>query len=409
MLEQTQPKYEGPQGDPEADLANMGAALAAPLRRLGANIEAKTAEQAERGAEKWEAIKGRLQELIDDVRFVNWFKDVKPAFTPATGQRPPHLRLAFSSCFLRDHVEANCGDMIRGIWQHMERGGTLELAIQPAEDRAALPAKVGTPAKPGKILPFPVFPTEARPVVNEIARSGLFAAIQGKDRQLVKDALVVASGDSQMFFTGEQFNQDDLDVLMQLAAYASGRPAGEYIPVTGHSLLKALGRDTGGTQHKQLDSEIKRLTAGLVEIKNARYTYLGHLIDDAVKDEKTKAWVYRLNEKLRQLYEGHNYTLIDWEQRKKLKGKDLARWLQAFYATHAEPYPMKVETLWRLSGSKNASLRGFRRDLKKALTVVQDEGHIKAWRIDERDLVQVDRGNAISASQQRRLEAPQPR
>jgi len=408
MLEQTQPKYEGPQGENETALASIGGRLAATMRHLGASIEAKTAEQAGLGAEKWEAVSARLRGHIGEVDFGRWFKDVKPTFTPATGQRAPHLRLAVPTGFMRRQIDERYSSLIYTFWRLMEPSGTLELAVQPAADPAS-PAKAKPPAKPGIILPFPVFPTETRPVVNEIARSALFAAIQGKDRQLVKDVLVAASGDTRILLTGEQLNQDDLDVLMQLAAYASGRPAGEYIPLPVHSLLKDLGRGTSGKEHKQADAEIKRLRKTAIEIQTPEYTYIGNLIKDAVKHEKSGAWIYKLDEKLHLLYEGRNYTLIDWEKRKKLKGKDLARWLQAFYATHAEPYPMKVETLWRLCGSKNANLRDFRRSLKKALAVLQAEGHIKAWRIDERDLVQVDRGNAISASQQRRLEAPQPR
>lgn len=270
--------------------------------------------------------------------------------------------------------------------------------------------KAEAPAPKGDIITnFPIIPASARAVVNEIASSALFAAIQGKDRKLVKDMPVAATGETQMFFTGELLNQDDHDVFMQLVYLASAEPLGAYVPVSGHSLLKALGRGTSGKEHQQLDAEIERLKNAGVKIKVNRYTYIGSLIHDAIKNEVSGHWIYRLNENLLSLYGASGYTLIDWEQRKRLKGKDLARWLQLEIARHALPFPIKVETLRGLCGSQAKELRGFRQSLKQALAVLQAEGHIAAWHIDENDLVHVDRGAALTASQRRSLALPKPR
>lgn len=253
---------------------------------------------------------------------------------------------------------------------------------------------------------FPIFPTAVRAVVNEIASSALFAAIQGKARTNLNDEPIAATGETRMFFSGEQLNQDDHDVFMLLVSIASTKPAGEYVTVSAHSLLKALGRGTSGKEHKQLDGEIKRMTKATVEIKGNRYTYIGHLIHDAVKHEVSGHWVYRLNENLVPLYGASCYTLIDWEKRKRLKGKDIARWLQLEIARHAVPFPIKVETLRQRCGSKAKELFHFRAALKKALDELQSEGHIAAWRIDENDLVHVDRGAALTAAQRRSLAPP---
>jgi hypothetical protein len=382
-------------------LANLPTATAAHLRHLRASMEAKAAG----GAEKWEAISTGLRDLIGEGNFARWFKDVKPALTTS---ETPHLRLAFPNAFIRDWIEANYSAPIRALWERLEPAGTLELAIQPAADPADV-TRQALPARADKIIPFPAFPTETRPIVNLLVRSALFAAIQGKDRRWLQDEIIFSSGNTIISFTGEQLNQDDHDVLMQLAVYAGGRPAGEYIPLPVHSLLKDLGRGTSGKEHKQAEAEIKRLKRGNLEVKAGRYTYYGNLIDDAIKDDETGAWAYRLNENLRPLYEGYNYTLIDWERRKALKGKELARWLQLYLATHAEPFPVSVEFIRQSSGSKNTSLRDFRRKLKMALTDLQATVHIKGWRIDERDRVHVDRGDAITDSQRRYLDPPKAR
>ncbi len=254
-----------------------------------------------------------------------------------------------------------------------------------------------------KLLRLPVIPQETRPAVNVICNSALFAAVQGKDRQILNDAHLDTQDGVEIIFSGEQFNQDDHDVLMQLVYLASQHELGEPITVSAHALLKALGRGTSGKEHDQLKAEIKRLVKGTIQLKTKRFDYIGHLIDDAQQDKETKFWMYRANATLQKFYDVNNYTLIDWESRKALKGKDLARWLHLQLASHAHPFPMKVETIRRLSGSRTKALRHFREKLKLALNDLKANGSITSWHIDENDKAHVDRGDATSASQQRHL------
>ncbi len=118
-----------------------------------------------------------------------------------------------------------------------------------------------------KLLRLPIIPQETRPAVNVICNSALFAAVQGKDRQLLNDAHLDTQDGVEIIFSGEQFNQDDHDVLMQLVYLASQHELGEPITVSAHSLLKALGRGTSGKEHDQLKAEIKRLVKGTIQLK----------------------------------------------------------------------------------------------------------------------------------------------
>ena len=264
-------------------------------------------------------------------------------------------------------------------------------------------------AERAQLLRLPVTPQETRAAVNFIANSSLFAAVQGKDRQLLNDTHLDTQDGVQIIFSGEQFNQDDHDVLMQLVYVASRHEIGTPVTVSAHSLLKALGRGTSGKEHKQLKAEIDRLVKGTIKLKTKRFSYIGHLIDEAIQDDKTKLLVYRANPTLGKFYNIENYTLIDWEERKALKGKDLARWVQLQLSTHARPFPMKVDTIRRLSGSQTKALRHFREKLRMALSDLKARGIIADWRIDTGDLVHVERGDATSASQQRHLAKPPPR
>jgi hypothetical protein len=222
---------------------------------------------------------------------------------------------------------------------------------------------------PAKVIQFPLFPNETRPVSNDMARSALFSCVQGKDRQMVKDELLATVEDVEIRFMGERFNQDDHDVLMQLVFMAKHKPLGEYVTIPARAILKGLGRTTGGKDHKRLEKEIERLVNSGVSLRDTRrkFKYIGHLIDDALQDEISRYWMYKFNPKLRALYDPSTYTLVEWEQRQDLSGKDLARWLHLYLATHAAPFPVKVDTLRELSGSRAKSLRHFREQLRFAL------------------------------------------
>ena len=264
------------------------------------------------------------------------------------------------------------------------------------------------PTSSAKIIQFPLFPEATRPVSNDMARSALFSCIQGKDRRFIKDALLATVNGVEIRFTGEQLNQDDHDLLMQLVFMAHKRPIGAWITVPAYAILKALGHKVSGKQYRELRADISRLAAGMVSIRNARakIEYIGHhLITQASQHEVSRHWVYRLDPELRPLYGDMAHTLIDWDQRLALKGKDLARRVQLYMATHAKPYPVKIDTLRQLSGSRAKALRNFRAQLRIALADLESNGDIAEWRIDmPDDLVFVDRGKAVSKSQTRHID-----
>ena len=115
---------------------------------------------------------------------------------------------------------------------------------------------------------------------------------------------------------------------------------------------------------------------------------MGTLVSKAFRDEDTGRYVVIFDKDMLTLYEA-GYSHIDWNQRMALGKSTLAKWLHGFYATHAKPYPYKVETLHNLCGSLDKSLRSFRQKLKKALDELVNVGAIDGWKIDKDDLVTV--------------------
>jgi len=260
------------------------------------------------------------------------------------------------------------------------------------------------PPSTGNIIQFPLFPQETRPVSNDMARSALFSCVQGNKRRWLKNAVLATVGDIRIEFTGEQFNQDDCDTLMQLVFMARNKPLGQFVVVSAYAVLKGLGRKQGGHDHDQLRQEIERLTKGSVAVRGEDLNYVGHLIDESLQDLRTRRWLYRFNTNMRGFFGLDNYTLIDWVRRKNLKRKDLARWLQLYWSTHSKPFPVSVDYLREKSGSQTAELREFRRMIRHALKVLDDNGDIEEWKIEQPgDLVYVDRGKATSKAQVRHL------
>jgi hypothetical protein len=90
-------------------------------------------------------------------------------------------------------------------------------------------------------------------------------------------------------------------------------------------------------------------------------------LDEGYKDEETHEYVVVVNAKLHPLFAGDQYTQIDWNLRHALTGQPLAQWLHGYYASHAQPFPVKIETIYNLCGSETVLMKHFKQDLQKAL------------------------------------------
>ena len=254
---------------------------------------------------------------------------------------------------------------------------------------------------PAKVIQLPLWPEAKRGVPNAVLRGALFPAIQGKNRGgLLRQVLIATQDGVTIRYTGWQLDQADLDVWEHALHLARTQALGTKCYFTAHGFLKALGRQTGKSGHKWLGEALVRLAGAVVEITAGRQTYFGTLIDHGFRDEDTGRYVVEINPKLAKFYGRSQWTQIDWAQRQALRRKPLALWLHGFYATHAKPYPLTVEYLHKLSGSRNKQLRFFKRHLTQALTDLQQVGAIRSFEIRD-NLVHVQA--VPSPSQQRHL------
>lgn len=269
----------------------------------------------------------------------------------------------------------------------------------PGKDEAAPPAPAPVAVQ------LPLWPEPVRAVPNGVLRSALFGAIRKGRRPMLDQVKLAALGGIELWYTGPRLDQGDLDAWGAILHTIRGQDMGRECRTTSAALLRLMGFADSGKHRKLLEEKIARLNAGAIKIRGGRYLYMGSLLDWAAKDEETQEWVIVLNPKLAELFAPDQYTRLQWGTRRALAGQPLAQWLHGFYSSHAEPYPLRIETLQRLCGSEAGELKHFTQALKKALEAVERAsaaaGEGFAWKI-EGGLVYVER--TPSAAQRRHLD-----
>ena len=254
--------------------------------------------------------------------------------------------------------------------------------------------------KDSKVYQLPLWPEPARGIPNPVLRGALFAAVQGKNRAVFQRELLACQKGLQIRFTGIQLDQSDLDVWEQALHLARHHPLGSRCEFSVYGFLKALGRKTGKSEHEWLKNSFARLMGCGVELTNQqeRKTYGGSLLE-FLRDDESGRYVVIFNPKILTLYEG-GWTAIDWQARQLLRGKPLALWLHGYLASHAKPYPIKIETLRAFSGSNNKAVRFFKRKLIAALNELKKIQFIRDYAFEDDNIII---NNPTTASQQRFL------
>jgi hypothetical protein len=260
-------------------------------------------------------------------------------------------------------------------------------------------------ALPGSnVVRLPVWPEAVRGVPNGMLRSALFGAIKKGPRRYMEGEEIAAQDGIEIRYTGQRLDQGDLDVWESILHVCRFQDMGSHCRFTAYTMLKLLEMTDTGKNRDTLHKRIQRLKANSVEVQQGRYTYFGSLLDEGYKDQDTHEYVVVINTKLRPLFAADQFTQIDWNVRHALSGQPLAQWLHGYYASHAQPFPVKVETLHKLCGSETAEMWKYTQTLRKALDALTDASNANEQPFSYEirgDLVHVER--KASATQRRHL------
>jgi hypothetical protein len=289
------------------------------------------------------------------------------------------------------------------------RETALEIASRLEKSMAVRKtAPIESPRPPTRVQ-IPLWSEEHRPVLHDLVRSALFTCGQKDARMDLKAKPIYALEHIRITYTGEELRQRDYDVYLQILHLSRGVTVDsrqEWVEFDARALIKLLRWTQNSRSLLELRETIRRLTACALEVTRARtktsvpVVYGGPLLlkyagaQEGSFDEVT-SWKVQINTEVAAQLKPGDYTRIDWHIRSQLS--PLEKWLHAFYSTNQNPYPMKVETIHKLCGSRMAEIKFFRRAIKAALARLRDVGFLGSWEIDDSDKVKVSRSQMITA------------
>jgi hypothetical protein len=253
--------------------------------------------------------------------------------------------------------------------QHVsdELSETLESLRRAIETNPREPPTEAAEPLSTPVIQLPLWPGHRRAAPNALFRSALFPALNFRQgRPFLKNQHIASVGGISVLFTGESFDQSDLDVYLELLNLAREHPLGTECSFSAHGMLKLIGRQTGYSDHKWLHAVLVRLSGGVVDITDHKKRYFGTLIGGGFKDEATKRYCIHINPEFAVLFGYGMWSTIDREQRRALRRSVTAKALHVYYATHAPPGPHKFDTLAELAGLNNPNRRQQRLTLIKA-------------------------------------------
>lgn len=224
---------------------------------------------------------------------------------------------------------------------------------------------------------------EYRAAPNAVFRSALFPALNPKQketRQFLKKRAIFAVSGLEVFFTGEQFDQSDLDVYLELLNMAQHLPLGAPVSFSAHSILKALGLTTGGLNHAHLHEVLTRLCGGVIDATDHGKRYFGQLIHGGIRDEITMNYTIKINPEFAVLFGAGMWGKINLETRRKLGRKNVAKVLHAYYSTHVKPGFHDLETLYNLTGLKGINRKT---DILEAHDALKAVGFCEGYELAE--------------------------
>lgn len=239
----------------------------------------------------------------------------------------------------------------------------------------------------GNVTQLPLVSDHNRVSPNYLLRSAVFSVIEKGHRAMLMRERVAAQDGYEVFFSGAQLDQADLDVWLHCLHLSAGK-LGEPIEVGLLSFLRSIGRAAGSANQEWLRDSLVRLSMAVIQVKHQGVTVMvpDRMVVYEEKEQISKSTIgLRVSPTMANLFGVARWTALDLGIRAQLIGQPLTQWLHAYLATHAKPLPIALSLLRSLSGSKVAELRMFRRSLKKAADRLVACGFLKSWTVNADD------------------------
>lgn len=263
----------------------------------------------------------------------------------------------------------------------------------PLEDDCEIPDVVPSPA----LLPWMKENQRIEP--NHLARSNLYAPIANKARVFHKGTELISRPDCTIKYWGEQLDEADADIVMQLMYEASRVPLGTAVKMDRHAFLTAIRRDTGGKQYEWLEERLDALTLATMFIttRNTNGTTKYRIggvktresfriiskLKTITQEDGSKDHVFIMDPRWVVLCSNKEYALIDWVKRMEIgRGQSMAKTLQRLIATsktHLQQYGLDY---LKVKMNYKGRMRDFTTSLQQSLYELERVGVIAEGKIE---------------------------
>lgn len=175
---------------------------------------------------------------------------------------------------------------------------------------------------------------------------------------------------------GPELRQADLRSFLQVLHIARGRDLGDWMEFNPNQFIQetrlATSRVNGNHKQRLLES-LARLSETEITVRFTRLEADVTLPLLAGFDPQIRAdvqqsapWRVALDPKMALFFGDDSCTFLDWGRHLQLP-TGLPSWLHGYLASHSEPWPIKMTTLLRASGSRTASPSKFSQLLRIAI------------------------------------------
>lgn len=227
---------------------------------------------------------------------------------------------------------------------------------------------------------------------NHIARSSIFAPVALGKKKMHKSTLMVSRSDAKIWFWGEQLDEAQADVWMQLMHMAGKKPLGDPVTITRAELLRAMGRHTGRTQYNWLKQSIEALTVAMLKIEvsvngkikqNIGHTRALHFIDSFDYDDEVGSYIFRIDPRWVDMHNTSEYALIDWGKRMSIsRGQQMAKTLQRLVATSSDSIQRHQIEWLKLKLKYEGRMGDFQKALTRAMNELERVGIVSNSKIE---------------------------
>ena len=234
------------------------------------------------------------------------------------------------------------------------------------------------------------WPDHMRALPNDFGRSAIFtvrnkkvprAALQGQ-------SIYHVNKDVEITYTGIELRADDDElVFAQVLEYAKRTALGEPVSFTFYELCQDLDWSINGRYYTRAEECLTRLQASAMQFSSQR---IGRLESVSLirrfrvldRGKRTSRCQVEIDTEMVVLFAGDHYTKFVWEKYRKLS--PTARRMFDYFATHKEPYPLKLETFRLMCGSDSTRVKKWREQVSEACDELRENGLVdSAWINDD--------------------------